>query len=234
MDNELRLHYLEAMGIDVWLSRTSMPNAFESPSEAVIDNINLTPSSDNWTLLEAEVANCQKCTLCTTRKNTVFGSGNQHADWMIVGEGPGQNEDEQGLPFVGNAGGLLTEMLRAIGLTREEVYIANIIKCRPPNNRDPHTDEIERCSDYLYRQHQLIKPKIILALGRIAAQTLLKTNEPLAKLRGKVHNFNNTPVVVVYHPAYLLRFLPEKSKAWLDLSYALQTFIKIEGGLCGD
>ena len=135
---------------------------------------------------------------------------------------------------MGNAGGLLTEMLRAIGLTREEVYIANIIKCRPPNNRDPHTDEIERCSDYLYRQHQLIKPKIILALGRIAAQTLLKTNEPLAKLRGKVHNFNNTPVVVVYHPAYLLRFLPEKSKAWLDLSYALQTFIKIEGGLCGD
>ncbi len=231
MDNELRLQYLEAMGIDVWLSRTSIPAASESPTQAVIDHINLAPSLDNWTLLEAEVTNCQKCTLCTTRNNTVFGSGNQQADWMIIGEGPGQHEDEQGLPFVGNAGGLLTEMLRAIGLTREEVFIANVIKCRPPNNRDPHTEEIEHCSDYLYRQHQLIQPKMILALGRIAAQTLLKTNEPLAKLRGKIHTFNNTPVVVAYHPAYLLRFLPEKGKAWVDLLYALQTFTKLEGDL---
>ena len=234
MDNELRLQYLEAMGIDVWLPRISVPDSPSLPSETINDSIALSPSTDKWSQLKAEVAGCQKCALCTTRRNTVFGSGNQEADWMIVGEGPGQHEDEQGLPFVGNAGGLLTEMLRSIGLTREEVYIANIIKCRPPNNRDPHTEEIENCSDYLYRQHQLIKPKIILALGRIAAQTLLKTNDPLAKLRGKVHTFNNTPVVVVYHPAYLLRFLPEKGKAWLDLSYALKTFTKIEGSLCGD
>jgi uracil-DNA glycosylase len=231
VDNKLRLQYLEAMGIDVWLSRTSVPHAPVPVAEIVLDHSDLTPAPDSWSLLEAEVANCQKCSLCTTRKNTVFGSGNQQADWMIVGEGPGQHEDEQGLPFVGNAGGLLTEMLRAISLTREDVFIANVIKCRPPNNRDPHAEEIEHCSDYLYRQQQLIQPKMILALGRIAAQTLLKTNEPLAKLRGKVHTFNNTPVVVAYHPAYLLRFLPEKSKAWLDLSFALHTFTKLQGDL---
>ena len=142
---------------------------------------------------------------------------------MLVGEAPGQHEDEQGRPFVGNAGLLLTEMLRAIGLTREEVFITNILKCRPPNNRDPHADEVESCNDYLQRQQQLIQPKIILAVGRIAAQTLLKTDEPLTRLRGKVHAFNNTPVVVVYHPAYLLRSLPEKRKAWLDLTLAVQT-----------
>jgi DNA polymerase len=120
-------------------------------------------------------------------------------------------------------------MLRAIGLTREEVFITNILKCRPPNNRDPLADEVESCNDYLQRQQQLIKPKIILAVGRIAAQTLLKTDEPLARLRGKVHAFNNTPVVVVYHPAYLLRSLPEKRKAWQDLTHAMQTIKKNEG-----
>ena len=148
---------------------------------------------------------------------------------MLVGEAPGQHEDEQGQPFVGNAGLLLTEMLRAIGLARKEVFITNILKCRPPNNRDPHADEIESCNDYLQRQQALIKPKIILAIGRIAAQTLLKTDEPLARLRGKVHAFNNTPVVVVYHPAYLLRSLPEKRKAWQDLTNAMQTIKNNEG-----
>jgi DNA polymerase len=146
-----------------------------------------------------------------------------------VGEAPGQHEDEQGLPFVGNAGLLLTEMLRATGLSREEVFITNILKCRPPSNRDPHADEVESCNDYLQRQQKLIQPKIILAIGRIAAQTLLKTDEPLAKLRGKVHTFNNTPVVVVYHPAYLLRSLSEKRKAWLDLQLAIQTVKDSEG-----
>ncbi|UOA08977.1 uracil-DNA glycosylase [Methylobacter sp. S3L5C] len=232
MDNILRLQYLEAMGIDVWLPRASIPDGQTPEFEAAVDNIGsetITSATDNWDDLQAEITNCTKCALCTTRSQTVFGSGNKQADWMLVGEAPGQHEDKQGLPFVGNAGLLLTEMLRAIGLNREEVFITNVIKCSPPNNRDPHVNEIESCSDYLYRQQQLVKPKIIVALGRVAAQTLLKTNEPLAELRGKVHNFNNTPVVVVYHPAYLLRFLPEKRKAWLDLTHAIQTFKNNEG-----
>ena len=232
MDNARRLQYLEAMGIDVWLPRTSVSGEQPLSFEAVIDNTEPeTPASatDNWNTLQAEVANCTKCALCATRTQTVFGSGNKQADWMLVGEAPGQHEDEQGLPFVGNAGLLLTEMLRAIGLTREEVFITNVIKCKPPNNRDPHVNEVESCNNYLHRQQQLIKPKIIVALGRVAAQALLKTDEPLTELRGKVHSFNNTPVVVIYHPAYLLRFLPEKRKAWLDLTHAIQTFKNNEG-----
>jgi DNA polymerase len=148
---------------------------------------------------------------------------------MIIGEAPGQHEDLQGKPFVGNAGLLLTEMLRAIGLSREEVFITNILKCRPPGNRDPKADEVESCNDYLLRQQQMIQPKIILAVGRIAAQTLLKTDAPLSKLRGKKHTFNDTPVVVVYHPAYLLRSLSEKRKAWQDLIVAMQIYNEIEG-----
>jgi len=211
------------MGIDVWLPRASAHSEQPLSPEVVTDNSEPETTADQWDILQAEVANCTKCALCATRTQTVFGSGNKQADWMLVGEAPGQHEDEQGLPFVGNAGLLLTEMLRAIGLTREEVFITNILKCRPPSNRDPHADEVESCNDYLQRQLKLIQPKIILAIGRIAAQTLLKTDAPLAKLRGKVHTFNNTPVVVVYHPAYLLRSLSEKRKAWLDLQLAIQT-----------
>ena len=232
MDNALRLQYLEAMGIDIWVPRASVQNEQLVSSDSVTDNDEpetQESANDSWDSLQAEVANCKKCALCATRTQTVFGSGNKQADWMLVGEAPGQHEDEQGLPFVGNAGLLLTEMLRAIGLTREEVFITNILKCRPPNNRDPHADEVESCNDYLQRQQTLIKPKIILAVGRIAAQTLLKTDESLARLRGKVHAFNNTPVVVVYHPAYLLRSLPEKRKAWQDLMHALQTIKNNEG-----
>jgi uracil-DNA glycosylase family 4 len=233
LDNALRLQYLEAMGIDVWLPRESMDNAQPLSSEIVTDDTEpdttIKSTTDKWNVLQAEVANCTKCTLCKTRTQTVFGAGNKQADWMLVGEAPGQHEDEQGQPFVGKAGLLLTEMLRAIGLTRKEVFITNILKCRPPNNRDPHADEVESCNDYLQRQQVLIQPKIILAVGRIAAQTLLNTDQPLARLRGKVHTFNNTPVVVVYHPAYLLRSLPEKRKAWLDLTHALQTVKNNEG-----
>ncbi|MGR8999092.1 MAG: uracil-DNA glycosylase [Gammaproteobacteria bacterium] len=231
MDNSLRLQYLEAMGIDVWLPRASAHCEQPLSSEVITDNAEpeTIASTDNWDELQAEVASCTKCALCATRTQTVFGSGNKQADWMLVGEAPGQHEDEQGLPFVGNAGLLLTEMLRAIGLTREEVFITNILKCRPPNNRDPHSNEVESCNAYLQRQLKLIQPKIILAIGRIAAQTLLKTDKPLARLRGKVHTFNNTPVVVVYHPAYLLRSLSEKRKAWLDLQLAIQTVKNSEG-----
>lgn len=232
MDNALRLQYLEAMGIDVWVPRASVNTMQPLSSEVATDNAEpetTASTSNNWDILQAEVANCTKCALCKTRTQTVFGAGNKQADWMLVGEAPGQHEDEQGQPFVGKAGLLLTEMLRAIGLSREEVFITNILKCRPPNNRDPLAVEVESCNDYLQRQQQLIQPKIILAIGRIAAQTLLKTDEPLARLRGKVHIFNNTPVVVVYHPAYLLRSLPEKRKAWLDLQLAKQTLKDSEG-----
>jgi DNA polymerase len=232
VDNALRLQYLEAMGIEVWVPRASLHNEQQVSSDSVTDNDEpetQEPATDSWSVLQAEVANCTKCALCATRTQTVFGSGNKQADWMLVGEAPGQHEDEQGLPFVGNAGLLLTEMLRAIGLCREEVFITNILKCRPPNNRDPLACEVESCNDYLQRQQKLVQPKIILAVGRTAAQTLLKTDESLARLRGKVHTLNNTPVVVVYHPAYLLRSLPEKRKAWLDLQLAIQTVRDSEG-----
>lgn len=182
--------------------------------------------SDSWDSLQTEVAGCMLCGLCGARKNTVFGTGNLQADWLFIGEGPGQHEDEQGKPFVGNAGLLLTEMIRAMGLAREDVFITNIVKCRPPNNRDPHSDEISACQPYLQRQINLLQPKIILAVGRIAAQTLLATDAPLSRLRGKAHQLDNIPLVVVYHPAYLLRSLLEKRKAWQDLQLAMRT---IEG-----
>ena len=235
MDNATRLHYLEAMGIDVWLPRASasLADAAAEPDDVDCSAIETKPIAsatiESWDLLQAEVAACRKCALCETRTQTVFGSGNKQADWMLIGEAPGQSEDQQGQPFVGSAGQLLTEMLRAIGLAREDVFIANILKCRPPGNRDPNADEIAACHDYLMRQRALIKPKIILALGRIAAQTLLKTDAPLAKLRGKVHTLEGTPVVVVYHPAYLLRSLIDKRKAWMDLQLAMNTYKKFEG-----
>jgi uracil-DNA glycosylase len=226
LDNALRLQYLEAMGIQVWAPRVSLQKEQLPSPEMTRDHAESETTesvNDNWAELQAEVTNCSNCSLCATRTQTVFGSGNRQADWMLVGEAPGQHEDEQGEPFVGKAGLLLTEMLRSIGLSREEVFITNILKCRPPNNRDPKAEEVESCKEYLLHQQRLIQPKIILAVGRIAAQTLLNTNEPISRLRGKVHTFNNTPVVVVYHPAYLLRSLSEKRKAWQDLQFAVQT-----------
>jgi uracil-DNA glycosylase len=230
MDNATRLQYLEAMGIDVWIPRQSILVVSESMpeensvSEEVTAETEFSPNPQQaWTKLETEVATCTKCDLCQTRTQTVFGTGNKQADWMLIGEAPGQTEDEQGKPFVGKAGQLLTEMLRAVGLIRDEVFITNILKCRPPNNRDPKLEEAASCSEYLRRQQTLIKPKIILAVGRIAAQTLLKTDAPLSKLRGKVHDLDGTPLVVVYHPAYLLRSLLEKRKAWQDLQLAVRT-----------
>ena len=228
MDNATRLQYLEAMGIDVWMPIASANYEQTPVPDSTADNAPSEPIN-YWAALQTEVANCTRCGLCKTRTQTVFGSGNKQADWMVIGEAPGQSEDQQGLPFVGNAGLLLTEMLRAIGLAREDVFITNVLKCRPPGNRDPKPDEIEACRDYLQQQQTLIKPKIILAVGRIAAQALLKTDEPLAKLRGKVHILNDTPVVVVYHPAYLLRSLSDKRKAWLDLQLAMQTYNNIKG-----
>jgi len=228
LDNATRLQYLEAMGIDVWMPRVAADHEQGPVSDALADNAR-PESVDSWAALQAEVASCTQCGLCETRTQSVFGSGNKNADWMIIGEAPGQSEDQQGLPFVGKAGQLLTEMLRAIGLDREEVFITNIVKCRPPANRDPKPIEIETCKPYLMRQMALLKPKIIVVLGRIAAQALLNTDEPIGRLRGKIHALNDTPVVVVYHPAYLLRSMQDKRKAWADLKLALHTVKNIKG-----
>jgi DNA polymerase len=155
-----------------------------------------------------------------------LGTGNRQADWLFIGEAPGAEEDRQGEPFVGRAGQLLNAMLQAMGMRREEVYIANILKCRPPGNRDPRPEEVNHCEPYLQRQIALIRPRIIVALGRIAAQNLLKTDSSLSKLRGKVYHYGEyqIPLVVTYHPAYLLRNLPDKRKAWQDLCFAMGVY----------
>ena len=176
----------------------------------------------NWDALQQCVANCQHCTeLSATRSQTVFGVGNRQAEWLIIGEAPGIEEDQQGEPFVGPAGQLLNAMLAAIGLQRQQVYIANVLKCRPPNNRDPHVDEAASCLPYLHRQIALIQPKMILLLGRVAAQHMLGSDANLGKLRGQVHRYHDRiPMVVTYHPAYLLRKPGEKRKSWDDLCLA--------------
>jgi DNA polymerase len=186
----------------------------------------------DWDTLQATVAQCRACGLCSGRKNTVFGVGDRAARWMVIGEAPGENEDLQGEPFVGQAGKLLDNMLTAIGLSRQTegraegvggVYIANTLKCRPPGNRNPEPTELQTCAPYLVRQVALVQPQIILAMGRFAVQSLLQTTEPIGKLRGRVHHYQGVPVVVTYHPAYLLRNPPDKAKAWADLCLALQT-----------
>jgi DNA polymerase len=180
----------------------------------------------DWDSLAAAVAACQRCDLHCTRTQTVFGRGDRRSRWFVVGEAPGAEEDRQGEPFVGRAGQLLDTMLRALGHARGEVYIANVLKCRPPGNRDPSPDEASRCRAYLDRQIELVDPTLILAVGRIAAQNLLGTDTPLGKLRGRVHSLGpaRRPVVVTYHPAYLLRSPGEKRKAWADLVFARQVF----------
>ncbi len=218
-----RLQYLNTMGITIWQSRFAATQA----AEIAIEHHLITPeivTPNLWETLRTDVSNCGLCSLCTTRTQTVFGEGNENADWLFIGEAPGQHEDEQGRPFIGEAGQLLSEMCRAMNLTRDEIFIANILKCRPPKNRDPHIDEIKQCSGYLQRQIALIQPKIIIAVGRIAAQSLLETTEKIGKLRGQVHQFENIPLIAIYHPSYLLRSLTEKRKAWQDLQFALQTF----------
>jgi DNA polymerase len=175
-----------------------------------------------WDALAQTVAECRACGLCNGRRNTVFGTGDQQADWLIVGEAPGENEDLQGEPFVGQAGQLLDNMLKALGLNRRDnVYIANVLKCRPPGNRNPEPEEIAQCEPFLRRQVELLQPRIILAMGRFAVQALLQSTEPIGKLRGQVHRYHGVPVVVTYHPAYLLRNLPDKAKAWADLCLAM-------------
>jgi uracil-DNA glycosylase len=172
----------------------------------------------DWNDLVADIAQCSACKLCKTRTKTVPGVGNRSPDWMVIGEGPGENEDKQGEPFVGRAGQLLDEMLAAVGKSRKEnVFIANVVKCRPPGNRDPESDEIEACAPYLERQIALAAPKLILAVGKFAGQTLLNSDATVAAMRAKPGEKNAIPVVVTYHPAYLLRSPQDKAKAWVDL-----------------
>lgn len=224
--------YLRAMGIRTWERRTAATAPVHEPAQVRAPaQIYSESSSDlaaraaeiatlDWDALAGRVAACTACGLHATRKQTVFGVGNRQADWLIVGEAPGAEEDRQGEPFVGRAGQLLNSMLRAVGLAREQVYIANILKCRPPNNRDPQAGEVSCCLPYLRRQIALLQPKLILAVGRIAAQNLLASETPIGKLRGSVHQYEGVPLVVTYHPAYLLRSPQEKRKAWQDLLLA--------------
>ena len=180
----------------------------------------------DWPALRAAVAGCQACALSQSRRQTVFGTGHPRAHWMIVGEAPGEQEDRQGEPFVGESGKLLDNMLRALALTRDEgpperqVFIANTLKCRPPKNRNPVPAETAQCAPFLERQIALVQPRIILAMGRFAAHALLASEEPLGKLRGRVYAYRGVPLVVTYHPAYLLRTLADKARAWEDLCLA--------------
>ena len=185
----------------------------------------------DWDELAAAVAACRQCRLCEARKQAVLGVGDRAADWLFVGEGPGAEEDQRGEPFVGQAGKLLDNMLAAIGLKRgEDVYIANAVKCRPPQNRTPAPEEAAACRPYLERQIELIQPKLIVALGRPAAQTLLQAEIKIAAARGKLHDYHGIPLIVTYHPAYLLRTPLDKAKAWEDLCLMRRTMAAQKGG----
>jgi uracil-DNA glycosylase len=219
-----RNEYLNAMGIDVWKLRDSPSAKDEDTRGDVKHDI---PADDDWEQLQRVATSCTLCELSKSRTNVVFGVGNRNADIMLVGEAPGENEDLQGEPFVGRAGMLLNQMLLAIGLERNDVYITNVLKCRPPRNRDPSPQEVVLCTPYLKQQIALIKPKVIIAVGRIAAHYLLNTDESMGRLRGKIYNYGElkTPLFVIYHPAYLLRSPSEKAKAYSDL-LKIQNFIK--------
>ncbi|MGB5178524.1 MAG: uracil-DNA glycosylase [Gammaproteobacteria bacterium] len=219
MNSELRHEYLKAMGIQQWVARNSDAATAEvepAPEQLPADSLSA------WQVLEKQISVCTRCALHEGRTQTVFGTGDRNADWMIIGEAPGAEEDRRGEPFVGRAGKLLDEILFAAGYRRADVFIANILKCRPPANRDPSADEIRCCQPYLQRQIELIQPKLILAVGRIAAHGLLQTTTQLGRLRGRVHYYGDSriPLVVTYHPAYLLRTPLEKRKVWQDLQFA--------------
>jgi uracil-DNA glycosylase family 4 len=240
VEQSLRARYLEAMGIEQWVRRdravvTAVPRIVAgAPSQGgtavtgaggAFDGQNVVSALD-WPELESRVLGCTRCALHETRTRTVFGTGNRAAEWMIVGEAPGADEDRQGEPFVGRAGQLLTAMLAAIGLRREEVFVTNVLKCRPPGNRDPLPEEVACCHEYLERQMALVEPALLLVVGRIAAHNLLQTDLPVGRLRGRVHRYGTAgiPLVVTYHPAYLLRSPLEKRRAWEDLQLARQVY----------
>jgi len=220
-----RLACLDAMGIPTWSRRTDRvlagaPCPVLAPAAAE-DSPDETGAM-SWEALEARVSACTRCALHAGRTRTVFGVGHRNADWLIIGEAPGAEEDRRGEPFVGRAGKLLDAMLAALGYERNQVYIANVVKCRPPENRDPRPEEAASCAPYLDRQIELLAPRIILAVGRVAAQRLLRSDSPVGRLRGRVHRYGATdiPLVVTWHPAYLLRRPEAKADAWRDLVLA--------------
>jgi DNA polymerase len=222
---------LEAMGIPVWSRRPGqlLPGAPVSALVAEAETVapapakdEVAPSAMGWEALEGCVAACTRCALHSGRTRTVFGVGDRTADWLVVGEAPGAEEDRRGEPFVGRAGRLLDAMLEALGYSRSQVYIANVVKCRPPENRDPRPEEADSCAPYLDRQIELLAPRIILAVGRVAAQRLLGSDAPVGRLRGRVHHYGpaEIPLVVTWHPAYLLRRPQAKAESWSDLVLA--------------
>lgn len=230
MADPRRLACLAAMGIPAWVPRSgvALPGApARSAREAAAvpaaaESAEIPVTELDWAALESRVSGCTRCALHAGRTRTVFGVGRRDADWLIVGEAPGAEEDRKGEPFVGRAGKLLDAMLAALGHARAEVYIANVVKCRPPENRDPRPEEATACAPYLDRQVALIKPKVILAVGRVAAQRLLGSDAPVGRLRGRVHRYGpaGIPLVVTWHPAYLLRRPEAKAESWRDLVLA--------------
>jgi uracil-DNA glycosylase len=230
MNSAQRKDYVAALGLESWKLRRTAPASGRPAADTAEPAAQVPESLCDWEQLRARVADCTRCALSQGRTQTVFGVGSLQAQWLIVGEAPGAEEDRQGEPFVGRAGQLLNSMLRAIGLAREQVYIANVLKCRPPGNRDPAASESAACSPYLERQIALLNPRIMLAVGRIAAQNLLHTDAPLARLRQQQHSFGNSrvPLVVTYHPAYLLRSPTDKRKAWEDLKFAREVCARVE------
>ena len=243
------------MGVQVWGSRNAVmyengpagqPGdaeiAVSAPPATVMraDDVDKAPAQPlrqpavtdlGWDELNARVAACERCALHKGRTQTVFGTGNRAAEWLIVGEAPGAEEDAQGEPFVGRAGQLLNAMIRAVGAEREQLYIANIVKCRPPSNRNPRADEAGSCAPFLQRKIELIQPRLILAVGRVAANNLLGNEKTLGSMRGQVYEFSptGTPLVVTYHPAYLLRKPSDKAKAWQDLQLAMSVSSPLAG-----
>ena len=245
--SEHQIAMLREMGVRLWPTEpetSAPPDGALPPTERAADPVVAAPApraatpvaaaaasvgTMDWPALRDTVAACTACKLCESRRQTVFGVGSTRAHWMIVGEAPGEQEDRQGEPFVGKSGQLLDNMLRTVALTRGEdaepahqVYIANTLKCRPPGNRNPQPDELAQCEGFLIRQVQLLQPKIILAMGAFAVQSLLRSTEPVGRLRGRVHHYQGVPLVVTYHPAYLLRNLVDKAKAWDDLCLAVE------------
>ncbi len=213
---------LTEMGLSpIWRLRA---RGSQAPSPAAQQHSAKPIPEMDWPQLKSKVAGCTDCKLRAGCTQTVFGVGDEQADWLLVGEAPGAEEDRIGEPFVGQAGKLLDNMLASIGLDRRRnVYIANVLKCRPPGNRNPEPDEVAKCAPHLLRQIELLQPKLILAMGRFAAQTLLGTDATIASLRNTPHRYAGVPLVVTYHPAYLLRNLPDKAKAWSDLVFAKKT-----------
>ncbi len=229
----------QAMGLGpVWQQRATAPEAPADGAPATLESEPPRPADAtalaDWPTLRGRVATCVTCGLCKTRTQTVFGVGHEQAHWMIVGEAPGAEEDARGEPFVGQAGRLLDNMLASVGMSRsaeaahEAVFIANVLKCRPPNNRNPEAQEVASCEPFLQRQLELVSPRLVVVMGRFAAQSLLATDASIASLRGKVHGIDvagrRVPVIVTYHPAYLLRNLADKSKSWADLCLARATY----------